>query len=167
MERRESRVAQVGRIFAKPSCRRFSLYGIVSCLAISRNHSVDNFDIGIAHIKSLCYHPPMKEKPVPHIIRLYKSQVKILARVSKKSKVSRAAVVRNAIDNLLIENKESIPTMTEIVMPFQEDKYYANVKKHLAVVLDFVERWNKNDEERDVAQSAQFLSTLLSKPPSV
>jgi len=31
----------------------------------------------------------------------------------------------------------------------------------LAIVLDFVERWNKQDKEADVAQAANLLEDLL------
>lgn len=39
-------------------------------------------------------------------------------------------------------------------MQIMDEHYKANLK----VVLDFVERWNKNDEERDVAIAAQYLA---------
>ncbi len=38
----------------------------------------------------------------------------------------------------------------------QTDKTISSLK----TVLDFVERWNKHDKEKDVAEAAQFLSTL-------
>lgn len=38
-------------------------------------------------------------------------------------------------------------------------------KNNLKIVLDFVERWNKNDEEKEVAQAAIELETLQSPQP--
>jgi len=35
--------------------------------------------------------------------------------------------------------------------------------KSLEIVLDFVERWNKQDKEKEVAQAAYDLSDLLEK----
>ncbi len=52
-------------------------------------------------------------------------------------------------------------TATEINIIEQNNEYYIRLKKHLAVVLDYVERWNKNDSEYEVAKSAQWLSELL------
>jgi hypothetical protein len=40
------------------------------------------------------------------------------------------------------------------------------IKEPLAVVLDFVERWNKQDQEPEAAQAAAFLETLLTQGES-
>jgi len=40
------------------------------------------------------------------------------------------------------------------------DKGFA---KALTIVLDFVERWNKQDKEKDVAEAAQTLQDILQK----
>ena len=36
------------------------------------------------------------------------------------------------------------------------------INEDLKIVLDFVERYNKQDEEKDVAEAAQRLSILIS-----
>jgi hypothetical protein len=58
--------------------------------------------------------------------------------------------------------KEERITATEIMLQMSETKYYAELQRNLAIVLDFVERWNKQDAERDVANAAQFLERLVS-----
>ena len=35
--------------------------------------------------------------------------------------------------------------------------------KALAIVLDFVERWNKQDKEKEVAEAAQTIQDILNK----
>lgn len=62
------------------------------------------------------------------------------------------------------ENKNAT-TATELMIAEQSNIYYSKVKKHLKVVLDFVERWNKQDKERDVAKSALWLSERLIATP--
>lgn len=55
-------------------------------------------------------------------------------------------------------------TATEVAIEFRENEYYSRIKHELAVVLDFVERWNKNDKEHEVAQAAAYLERLIRKP---
>ena len=55
-------------------------------------------------------------------------------------------------------------TLTEIMMQEKEDEYYTRMRSDLETVLDFVERWNKQDMEKDVAISAERLSSLTQKP---
>ena len=57
--------------------------------------------------------------------------------------------------------KDVIKTLTEIMLAHKEDEYYQQIKNNLGVVLDFVERWNKQDSDPNVANAAQFLSRLL------
>ena len=52
-------------------------------------------------------------------------------------------------------------TMTEVQMQMREDERLVRTKNALRIVLDFVERYNKQDKERDVAHAAQYLSELL------
>jgi hypothetical protein len=37
------------------------------------------------------------------------------------------------------------------------DDFVQDVRKRLPIILDFVERWNKQDKEEDVAEAARFL----------
>ena len=55
-------------------------------------------------------------------------------------------------------------TMTELMLAANEDERYNMIRKHLDVVLDFVERHNKFDKEYEAAISAQWLSELTLKP---
>ena len=42
----------------------------------------------------------------------------------------------------------------------EEEKEFV---KALAIVLDFVERWNKQDKDKEVAEAAQTLQDILQK----
>lgn len=52
-----------------------------------------------------------KEHPKPELVRLYGYQRKYLKRVSKKTKTSKAAVVRYAIDRLIEEDVNHLPKL--------------------------------------------------------
>ena len=44
------------------------------------------------------------------------------------------------------------------------EKKFKVVKGYLKIVLDFVERYNKQDKEVDVANAAQFLENFIDTP---
>ena len=55
-------------------------------------------------------------------------------------------------------NKE---TATSIVLTKTGESRLKAIKDNLKIVLDFVERWNKQDKEVDVAEAARFLEGIL------
>ena len=52
-------------------------------------------------------------------------------------------------------------TMTEVMMGIRAQERIERAREAMKMVLDFVERHNKQDYEREVAHAAQFLEELL------
>jgi hypothetical protein len=57
----------------------------------------------------------------------------------------------------------NVATMTEVMMRLGENDYYARFKEQARILLDFVERYNKQDAEPDVARAAQFIASIVNK----
>jgi hypothetical protein len=51
--------------------------------------------------------------------------------------------------------------MMEIALQEAQNEHYFRLKRNLTIVLEFVERWNKQDAEIEVAQAAQFLKRFI------
>ena len=61
----------------------------------------------IASDIALCYIVPMtKEKPKPMIVRFYKVHMKAIKEVAKHEKISRAEVVRRAVQDSCVPLRE-------------------------------------------------------------
>jgi hypothetical protein len=68
------------------------------------------------------------------------------------------------------QNENLIEEMQEQLDELQwgknvSDDFIKDVRERIPIILDFVERWNKQDKEADVAEAARFLSEYFEKTP--
>lgn len=54
-----------------------------------------------------------------------------------------------------------IKKMMEIRLEQNENERYKMIKKSINILVDFAERWNKQDKEREVANACNFLDSII------
>ena len=79
----------------------------------------------------------------------------VMSDIGKHYKVS------DRLSDILCDSlSEHLPTSITQALAEERDRVRGVIEKPLGIVADFVERWNKQDKEKDVAQAIEELLSI-------